>query len=122
MTPGSPDEVQALDETDELFLVLDGQLPIDLEGAGSIVLRHEASLTVPSRIVHRIRAPTARRSSCRSRGRSADGSSGGRRGRRSELVTDAPQIAVAHAARLELGARATCGGRTGVSRTRARRR
>jgi mannose-6-phosphate isomerase-like protein (cupin superfamily) len=45
------------DETDEFFLVLDGQLLIDLEDRDTIVLDPHQGYTVPKRVVHRTRAP-----------------------------------------------------------------
>jgi len=45
------------DDTDEFFLVLDGQLEIDLEDRPSVVLQRHQGYTVPSGIVHRTRAP-----------------------------------------------------------------
>src|SRR5918997_837300 len=45
------------DDQDEFFLVLDGQLMIDLEGAGTITLELHQACTVPRGVVHRTRAP-----------------------------------------------------------------
>jgi mannose-6-phosphate isomerase-like protein (cupin superfamily) len=45
------------DDEDEFFLVLDGQLLIDLEGAGTITLEPHQACTVPRGVVHRTRAP-----------------------------------------------------------------
>lgn len=43
--------------TDEFFLVLDGQLEIDIEGADTVVLERHQGYTVPRGVVHRTRAP-----------------------------------------------------------------
>jgi mannose-6-phosphate isomerase-like protein (cupin superfamily) len=48
-------------DTDEFFLVLDGQLEIDIEGAPTVVLERHHGYTVPRGVVHRTRA--ARRTS-----------------------------------------------------------
>ncbi len=45
------------DDTDEFFLVLDGQLEIDLEDRPTVVLRQHQGYTVPTGIPHRTRAP-----------------------------------------------------------------
>ena len=45
------------DEEDEFFLVLDGELHLDLEGRDTVVLRKHQGYTVPKGIVHRTRAP-----------------------------------------------------------------
>jgi mannose-6-phosphate isomerase-like protein (cupin superfamily) len=45
------------DDTDEFFLVLDGQLLIDLEGGDTVTLDPHQGYTVPRRVVHRTRAP-----------------------------------------------------------------
>jgi mannose-6-phosphate isomerase-like protein (cupin superfamily) len=45
------------DDTDEFFLVLDGQLLIDLEDRESVTLERHAGFTVPKGVVHRTRAP-----------------------------------------------------------------
>jgi mannose-6-phosphate isomerase-like protein (cupin superfamily) len=45
------------DDTDEFFLVLDGQLLIDLEGGDTITLDPHQGFTVPRGVVHRTRAP-----------------------------------------------------------------
>ena len=45
------------DRTDEFFLVLDGQLDIDLEDRDTVTLARHQSFTVPRGVVHRTRAP-----------------------------------------------------------------
>jgi mannose-6-phosphate isomerase-like protein (cupin superfamily) len=45
-------------EEDEFFLVLDGELHIDVEERGTVVLGPHQGYTVPRGIVHRTRAPT----------------------------------------------------------------
>jgi mannose-6-phosphate isomerase-like protein (cupin superfamily) len=45
------------DEQDEFFLVLDGELLIDIEGADTIVLAQHQGCAVPKGVVHRTRAP-----------------------------------------------------------------
>jgi mannose-6-phosphate isomerase-like protein (cupin superfamily) len=45
------------DEQDEFFLVLDGQLLIDLEDRDTVVLEPQQGFTVPRGVVHRTRAP-----------------------------------------------------------------
>ncbi len=45
------------DEEDEFFLVLDGELLIDVEGSGTITLGVHQACTVPRGVVHRTRAP-----------------------------------------------------------------
>jgi mannose-6-phosphate isomerase-like protein (cupin superfamily) len=45
------------DEEDEFFLVLDGELLIDVEGADTITLGVHQACTVPRGVVHRTRAP-----------------------------------------------------------------
>jgi mannose-6-phosphate isomerase-like protein (cupin superfamily) len=45
------------DVEDEFFLVLDGQLLIDIEGAGTVALERHQAYTVPRGVVHRTRAP-----------------------------------------------------------------
>jgi mannose-6-phosphate isomerase-like protein (cupin superfamily) len=45
------------DNEDEFFVVLDGQLLIDVEGKGTIVLDKHLGYTVPKGVVHRTRAP-----------------------------------------------------------------
>jgi mannose-6-phosphate isomerase-like protein (cupin superfamily) len=42
---------------DEFFVVLDGQLLIDVEGRGTITLDRHLGYTVPKGVVHRTRAP-----------------------------------------------------------------
>ena len=44
------------DREDEFFLVLDGQLLIDIEGADTVVLDRHQGYTVPKGVVHRTRA------------------------------------------------------------------
>ena len=45
------------DVEDEFFLVLDGQLLIDIEGADTVTLERHQAYTVPRGVVHRTRAP-----------------------------------------------------------------
>ena len=45
------------DQQDEFFLVLDGQLLIDLEDRETVVLDPHQGYTVPRGVVHRTRAP-----------------------------------------------------------------
>jgi len=45
------------DDTDEFFLVLEGQLLIDLENRDSVTLHPHHGFTVPKGVVHRTRAP-----------------------------------------------------------------
>ncbi len=45
------------EDTDEFFLVLEGQLLIDIEGQDTVVLDQHQGYTVPKRVVHRTRAP-----------------------------------------------------------------
>jgi mannose-6-phosphate isomerase-like protein (cupin superfamily) len=45
------------DEQDEFFLVLDGELLVDIEGADTITLGPHQGCTVPRGVVHRTRAP-----------------------------------------------------------------
>jgi mannose-6-phosphate isomerase-like protein (cupin superfamily) len=45
------------DVEDEFFLVLDGQLLIDIEDAGTVTLQRHQAYTVPRGVVHRTRAP-----------------------------------------------------------------
>ena len=45
------------DDEDEIFLVLDGELLIDLEDRDTVTLGHHQGYTVPSGVVHRTRAP-----------------------------------------------------------------
>ena len=46
----------AHDHTDEFFLVLDGQLMIDIKGADTVTLEVQQGYTVPKGVVHRTRA------------------------------------------------------------------
>ena len=45
------------DDQDEFFLVLEGQLLIDIEGAGTVTLDPHQGFTVGRGVVHRTRAP-----------------------------------------------------------------
>jgi mannose-6-phosphate isomerase-like protein (cupin superfamily) len=45
------------DDQDEFFLVLDGELLIDLEDRDTVVLGQHQGYTVPKGVVHRTRAP-----------------------------------------------------------------
>jgi mannose-6-phosphate isomerase-like protein (cupin superfamily) len=45
------------DDQDEFFLVLEGELLIDIEGAGTIALAQHQGCTVSKGVVHRTRAP-----------------------------------------------------------------
>jgi mannose-6-phosphate isomerase-like protein (cupin superfamily) len=45
------------DEQDEFFLVLEGELLIDIDGADTIALAQHQGCTVPKGVVHRTRAP-----------------------------------------------------------------
>lgn len=45
------------DDQDEFFLVVEGQLLLDIEGAGTVVLDPQQGYTVPKGVVHRTRAP-----------------------------------------------------------------
>jgi mannose-6-phosphate isomerase-like protein (cupin superfamily) len=45
------------DEQDEFFLVLDGQLLIDLEDRETVVLERHQGYTIPRGVMHRTRAP-----------------------------------------------------------------
>ena len=45
------------DQEDEFFVVLEGQLLIDVEGKGTIVLERHQGYTVPKGVVHRTRSP-----------------------------------------------------------------
>ena len=45
------------DREDECFIVLDGELLIDVEGHGTITLAPRYGYTVPHGVVHRTRAP-----------------------------------------------------------------
>jgi mannose-6-phosphate isomerase-like protein (cupin superfamily) len=45
------------DDTDEFFMVLDGELVIDLEDRPSVRLTRHQSYTVPRTVMHRTSAP-----------------------------------------------------------------
>jgi mannose-6-phosphate isomerase-like protein (cupin superfamily) len=45
------------DDTDEFFLVLDGQLLIDIADADTVTLEPHQGYTIPKGVVHRTRAP-----------------------------------------------------------------
>jgi mannose-6-phosphate isomerase-like protein (cupin superfamily) len=45
------------DDQDEFFLVLDGQLLLDIEGSDTVTLDPHQGYTVPRGVVHRTRAP-----------------------------------------------------------------
>jgi mannose-6-phosphate isomerase-like protein (cupin superfamily) len=45
------------DDQDEFFLVLDGELLVDIEGSGTITLGRHQACSVPRDVVHRTRAP-----------------------------------------------------------------
>ena len=45
------------DDEDEFFLVLEGRLLIDIEGADGVSLEPHQAYTVPRGVVHRTRAP-----------------------------------------------------------------
>jgi mannose-6-phosphate isomerase-like protein (cupin superfamily) len=45
------------DDQDEFFLVLDGELLVDVEGSDTITLGRHQACTVPQGVVHRTRAP-----------------------------------------------------------------
>jgi mannose-6-phosphate isomerase-like protein (cupin superfamily) len=45
------------DDTDEFFLVLEGELLIDFEDRDTVVLKPHQGFTVPRTVVHRTRAP-----------------------------------------------------------------
>ena len=45
------------DDQDEFFLVLDGELHLDVEGRDTVVLGRHQGYTVPKGVVHRTRAP-----------------------------------------------------------------
>jgi mannose-6-phosphate isomerase-like protein (cupin superfamily) len=45
------------DTEDECFVVLEGELLIDVEGKGTIALTRHLGYTVPKGVVHRTRAP-----------------------------------------------------------------
>ena len=42
---------------DEFFLVLDGEISLDVEGLGAVVLRRHQGFTVPKGTMHRPRSP-----------------------------------------------------------------
>jgi mannose-6-phosphate isomerase-like protein (cupin superfamily) len=44
------------DAEDECFVVLDGELELDIEGRGTVVLGRHLGYTVPAGVVHRTRA------------------------------------------------------------------
>ena len=44
------------DREDECFIVLEGELLLDIEGAGTVTLRKHLGYTVPRGVVHRTRA------------------------------------------------------------------
>jgi mannose-6-phosphate isomerase-like protein (cupin superfamily) len=46
------------DAEDEFFLVLEGELVIEVEGSGTVRLRPHQGYTVPRRIAHKTSAPT----------------------------------------------------------------
>jgi mannose-6-phosphate isomerase-like protein (cupin superfamily) len=48
------------DVEDEFFLVLEGRLEIDVEGADTVLLERHQGYTVPRGVVHRTRAPQGR--------------------------------------------------------------
>ncbi len=45
------------DDEDEFFLVVEGELLIDVEGSGTVTLARHQGYTVPRGVVHRTRAP-----------------------------------------------------------------
>jgi mannose-6-phosphate isomerase-like protein (cupin superfamily) len=45
------------DEQDEFFLVIDGELHLDVEGREAVVLQKHQGYTVPKGVLHRTRAP-----------------------------------------------------------------
>jgi mannose-6-phosphate isomerase-like protein (cupin superfamily) len=45
------------DREDEFFLVLDGQLLLDIDDQGTVVLDRHQAYTVPKGVLHRTRAP-----------------------------------------------------------------
>ena len=45
------------DDQDEFFLVLDGELLVDIEGSGTITLGRHQACSVPRGVLHRTRAP-----------------------------------------------------------------
>ena len=44
------------DQEDECFIVLEGQLLVDVEGRGTVVLDRHLGYTVPKGVMHRTRA------------------------------------------------------------------
>ena len=46
------------DREDECFIVLEGELLLDIEGADTVVLTKHLGYTVPKGVVHRTRAPS----------------------------------------------------------------
>jgi mannose-6-phosphate isomerase-like protein (cupin superfamily) len=48
------------DDTDEFFLVLEGELIVDVEDRESVTLAPHQAFTVPRGVVHRTRAPRGR--------------------------------------------------------------
>jgi mannose-6-phosphate isomerase-like protein (cupin superfamily) len=46
------------DHEDECFIVLDGELLVDVEGKGTVTLSRHHGITVPRGVVHRTRAPS----------------------------------------------------------------
>ena len=46
------------DEEDECFIVLEGEMLLDIEGKGTITLSKHLGYTVPKGVVHRTRAPS----------------------------------------------------------------
>jgi len=46
------------DHEDECFIVLDGELLIDIEGKGTVTLGRHVGYTIPRNVVHRTRAMT----------------------------------------------------------------
>jgi mannose-6-phosphate isomerase-like protein (cupin superfamily) len=45
------------DAEDEFFLVVEGELQLDVEGTGTVTLAPQQGYTVPRGVVHRTRAP-----------------------------------------------------------------
>ena len=44
------------DDEDECFIVLDGELMIDIEGRGTVTLTRHLGYTIPKGVIHRTRA------------------------------------------------------------------
>jgi len=44
-------------DQDEFFLVLEGEMTLDVEGRGPVLLRAHEGFTVPKNVVHRPRSP-----------------------------------------------------------------